>query len=100
MLTVAPGMSAGMTFEVTKTNPEAELTKIAPPTENAMPTVINLTDILTQDFDDLGDWDKDEEEEKDIPKEVRWTLTGEGQEVEYELQNICLYQKRENTLKT
>ena len=49
-----------------------------------MPTVINLTDILTQDFDDLGDWDKDEEEEKDIPKEVRWTLTGEGQEVEYE----------------
>lgn len=69
MLTVAPGMSAGMTFEVTKTNPEAELTKITPPTENVTPTVINLTDILTQDFDDLGDWDKDEEEEKDMPKE-------------------------------
>ena len=87
MLTVASGMSAGMTFEVTKTNSEVELTNITPPTENAMPTVINLTDILTQDFDDLGDWDKDEEEEKDIPKEVRW---GEGgQELDYESQKIC-----------
>lgn len=64
-------MSSGMTFKTT--NSKEESIPEEPTSEETTPTVINLTDILTQDFDDLGDWGKDEEEVKQDSKEVRIT---------------------------
>ncbi|XP_071154128.1 superkiller complex protein 2-like [Mytilus edulis] len=78
-LTVAPGMSSGMTFKTT--NSKEESIPEMPTSEETTPTVINLTDILTQDFDDLGDWGKDEEEVKqDSKEETSEPITVSGSE--------------------
>lgn len=69
LLTVAPGLSTGMTFEGSKSIDNIK--QDTPFAEKATLTVINLTDILSQDFDDLGDWEKDEDEAEKSTEKVQ-----------------------------
>ncbi|KAK7095479.1 superkiller complex protein 2-like [Littorina saxatilis] len=66
LLTAAPGLADGMTFDTGAADPKPP----PPPESNTAPDVINLADILADTDDlDLGDSDEEEAEQKKKDKE-------------------------------
>ncbi|XP_060071895.1 superkiller complex protein 2-like [Ylistrum balloti] len=67
LLTLAPGMKSGMTFDV----PQSKNTEVTGGTDQPTPhSVINLADILAQDIDDLDLGETEDAEESKEPEEI------------------------------